>query len=98
MVTFVTGHCRRRNSEVAALGAFLDTHVLEFAVFEDLAAFQAFHELSVLVAAYDLHARVLARWFLIYALRRRGQLGGHKSGSILKNRRRGRNSPEFPVF
>jgi hypothetical protein len=72
-----------RESEVAALGSLLDTHVLEFAVVEDLAAFQAFHEFSVFVAAHNLHTRMLARWFLVCALRGSGRLGGHKSGKVL---------------
>ncbi|SPF40594.1 hypothetical protein SBA1_310004 [Candidatus Sulfotelmatobacter kueseliae] len=42
------------------LRAFLDVHVLEFAGLEDLAALLALDEFSVLIAAYDLHAEVLA--------------------------------------
>jgi hypothetical protein len=70
-VTLVTPTGR---SKVAALGAILDAHVLEFAVFEDFAAFQAFDKFSVFVPAHDLHARVLARLLLIGALWRRGRL------------------------
>jgi hypothetical protein len=69
-------------SDVAALGSFLDTHVLEFAVVEDFAAFQAFYEFSVFVAAHNLHTWMLARWFLVYALRGSGRLGSHKSGRV----------------
>jgi hypothetical protein len=87
-----------RASEVAALGSFLDAHVLEFAVVEDFAAFQAFYELSVFVAAHNLHAWMLARWFLVYALRGSGRLGGHKSGRVLDTKAEALNAPEFPVF
>jgi len=45
-----------------AFGALFDTHVLQFARLEDLAALQALHELSVLFATHDLHARMLAGW------------------------------------
>jgi hypothetical protein len=90
--------CPYRESDVAALGSFLDAHVLELAVVEDFAAFQAFHEFSVFVAAHNLHAWMLARWFLVYALRRSRRLGGHKSGRVLNIRDGGTNAPEFPVF
>jgi hypothetical protein len=80
------------------LGSFLDAHVLEFAVVEDFAAFQAFHELSVFVTAHNLHAWMLARWFLVYALRGSGRLGGHKSGRVLDTKAEAPNAPEFPVF
>jgi len=56
-----------------AFGAFLDAHVLEFAGFEDFAALKAFHELGVLFAAHDLHARVFAR-LLAGVLRMRERL------------------------
>jgi hypothetical protein len=38
-----------------------DVHVLEFAGFEDLAAFLAFDEFGVFFTRHDLNARVLAR-------------------------------------
>jgi hypothetical protein len=56
-----------------AFGALLDTHVLEFAGLEDLTAFEALDELSVFLAAHDLHARVLA-WSLVCVLRMRERL------------------------
>jgi hypothetical protein len=56
-----------------AFGAFLDTHVLEFAGLEDLATLKTFDELGVFITAYDLHARVLAR-LLASALRMRERL------------------------
>ena len=43
-----------------AFGALFDAHIPEFAGFEDLAALEAFHKLSVLIAAHNLHARVFA--------------------------------------
>lgn len=43
-----------------AFGAFFDAHVLQFAGLENFAALEALHEFSVLIAAYDLHARVFA--------------------------------------
>jgi len=73
-----------QESDIAALGSFLDAHVLEFAVVEDFAAFQAFYKLSVFVAAHNLHTWMLASSFLVYALRGRGRLGGHKSGRVLE--------------
>jgi hypothetical protein len=75
-----------RDSEVAALGSFLDSHVFEFAVVEDLATFQAFYEFSIFIAAHNLHTRMLARGFLVYALRGSRRLGGHKSGRVLNTR------------
>jgi hypothetical protein len=47
-------------SELAALGALLDAHVLKFAGLEDLTALQTLDEFRFFVAAHDLHARVLA--------------------------------------
>src|ERR1700678_243574 len=85
-----------RQSEVAACGSFFDRHVLEFAVVEDFAAFQAFYELSVFVAAHNLHTRMLARWFLVYALRGSGRLGGHKSGRVLNTRHGGTECAGIP--
>jgi hypothetical protein len=41
--------------------ALLDAHVFEFAPLEDVSAFRALDKFGVLVAAGDLHARVLAR-------------------------------------
>jgi hypothetical protein len=38
---------------------FFDGHVLEFTGVKNFAAFQAFHELRVFVAGYDLNTRVL---------------------------------------
>jgi hypothetical protein len=84
MVTFVTS--AGRQLEIAALSPFLDTHVLQFAGFEDLATLQALYEFSVFVAADDLHTRMLARWFLVCALRGSGRLGGHKAGRILRKK------------
>src|SRR5580658_1616559 len=56
-----------------AFGVFLDAHVFEFARLEDFAALEALHELSVFLAADDLHARMLAR-FLARVLRMRERL------------------------
>ena len=39
---------------------FLDVHVLEFAGFKDLTAFEAFDKLRLLVAGDDLHTGMLA--------------------------------------
>lgn len=50
--------------------AFLDAHVFQFARFKDFAAFQAFHEFSIFITAYNLHARVLAR--LLFCILRLG--------------------------
>jgi hypothetical protein len=36
-----------------------DSHIFELAGFEDLATFQAFHELGVFLAGHNLHPRVL---------------------------------------
>jgi hypothetical protein len=55
------------DSKVAALSSLLDGHVFEFAVVEDVATFEAFYEFSVFIAAHNLHTRMLARWFLVYA-------------------------------
>ncbi len=64
-----------------AFDALFDAHVLEFAGFEDLAAFQTLNEFGIFVAADDLHARVLAG--LIAHVFRLGQrLCGHKSGNV----------------
>ena len=52
---------------------FLDAHVFEFAGLEDFAALEALHELSVFIAADDLHARMFAR-FLARVLRMRERL------------------------
>jgi hypothetical protein len=46
--------------QLAALSALFDAHVLKFAGLENVAAFQAFDELGVILAAHNLHARVLA--------------------------------------
>jgi hypothetical protein len=56
-----------------ALGAFFDTHVLEFAGLEDFTALEAFYELGVFLATHDLHTRVLAR-LLVSVLRMRQRL------------------------
>jgi hypothetical protein len=81
----------------AFLNSFLDVHVFEFAGFEDIAALHAFDEFGVLVAAYDLNARVFARlpWNRIW-LRRR--LQSHKSGSAAWLEKRRQESPNFRVF
>ena len=39
--------------------ALFDRHVLEFTGFKHFAAFEAFDVFAVLIAAHDLHARVL---------------------------------------
>jgi hypothetical protein len=79
-----------------------DVHVLELARLEDFAAFLAFDEFGIFVAADNLYAEVLAGLRLACVLRGRGRLGGHKSGSATpKNRQerqiRGKFS-NFPVF
>jgi hypothetical protein len=51
---------------------FFDAHVFEFTGLEYFAAFEALHELGIFFAAYDLHARMLAR--LLGALRVRERL------------------------
>jgi hypothetical protein len=61
-------------SGLVAGGTLFDVHVLEFTGLEDLAALFAFYEFSFVVAANDLHARVLARLLWLYALRRSGRL------------------------
>jgi hypothetical protein len=48
-----------------------DAHVLQFAGLEDFATFQTLYKLGVFVAAYNLHARVLARFTL--GIRRLGK-------------------------
>jgi hypothetical protein len=68
VVTFVISRC----SEFLTCAIF-DVHVLELAGLEDFAAVLAFDELGVLIAAYDLHAKMLAR-LRLDVLRRRGRL------------------------
>jgi hypothetical protein len=70
------------------LRSLFDVHVLELAGLEYLAAFLAFYELRLLVPAYDLYARVLARRLYITAWSRCRRLGGHKSGSSPNNEER----------
>jgi hypothetical protein len=62
----------RAVSELFA-GLFFDVHILEFAGFEDFAAVLAFNEFGVLIAADNLHAKVLAG-LLGDVLSRRGRL------------------------
>jgi hypothetical protein len=71
-------------------GAFLDAHISEFAGFEDFAAFEAFHELGVLVTAYNLHAWMFARLF-VRVVRVRKRLRGHKSETMPSSNTRGGN-------
>ena len=47
------------DSDFVRRRAFFDCHVLEFTGFKDIAAFETLDVLGVLVAADDLHARVL---------------------------------------
>ena len=54
------------------LGPLFEVHILEFAGFEDFAAFLALDEFRLFVAAYDLHAGMLAGLALHYVLRRSG--------------------------
>jgi hypothetical protein len=54
-----------------------DVHVFELAGFEDLAAILALDELSIFIAAHNLHAKMLAR-LRRGALRSGGRLGRHK--------------------
>jgi hypothetical protein len=54
------------------LDAFFDTHVLQFAGLEDLAALETFHKFGVFIATDDLHTRMLARFtFCVGWLRER---------------------------
>src|SRR5215472_13601490 len=64
-------------SGILILNPIFNVHVLELAGFEDLPAFLAFHKFRFLVAAHDLHTRVLARLLGVYVRRRGGRLGGH---------------------
>ncbi len=52
--------------------SLFEAHILEFAGFEDFAAFLALDEFRLFVAAYDLHAGMLAGLALHYVLRRSG--------------------------
>jgi hypothetical protein len=74
-------------SDLSFLDIFFDIHVLEFAGLEDLAAFLTLDKLRILVASYDLYARMLARLLLVTALRRSGRLWRHKYGRFRKNSR-----------
>jgi hypothetical protein len=60
---------------------FFDGHIIEFAGFEYLAAFEAFNEFGIFFACHDLHTRVLTFWHVTSLL---GELGRrdwiHKSG------------------
>jgi hypothetical protein len=47
-------------------GRILDCHILEFAIFEDFAAFQALNKFRILIASDDLHTRVAA--FLVHGI------------------------------
>jgi hypothetical protein len=51
-------------SELVRQLGFFDVHVFEFAGLEDFRAFQAFHELRVLITRDDPHTRVLALAYL----------------------------------
>jgi hypothetical protein len=72
-----------RRSQVFRASALFDVHVFEFTRLEDLAAFLAFNKFSVFIAAYDLHARMLAGLLTGCVGGRYGRLGGHKSGSTV---------------
>jgi hypothetical protein len=52
--------CGELPSELAALAALFNAHVLEFAGLEDFAALHTLDEFSFFVAAYDLHTWVFA--------------------------------------
>jgi hypothetical protein len=68
-ITSVTRLGDEEVSVVVLQCAFFDIHVLEFTGLEDFTAFFAFHELRVLIAAYDLNAQMLTGLLLIYVLR-----------------------------
>ena len=51
-----------------AFDVLLDAHVPEFAGLENFAALQAFHKLSIFVAAHNLHARMLAGLVRVFRL------------------------------
>jgi hypothetical protein len=57
---------------VGASGSFFDRHIFKLAGFEDVAAFEALHELGVLFAGYDPHTRMFA---FVHADAREGRLG-----------------------
>ena len=82
----------------ALFNPLFDIHVLEFAGFEDFAAFLALDELRIFIAADDLHARMLAGLVHICALRRGGRVWIHKSGSSPRNRRTGGFAGIFRYF
>lgn len=75
----------------------LDVHVLEFAGFENLAAFHALDEFRILFAGDDLHTRMLACHVgsLLGDLRELGW--SHKSGTV-SPAEWGQNYPKFSVF
>ena len=60
--------------DFAVLRTLFDIHVLEFAGFENLAAFFALDEFRIFIPADNLYARVLAGWLRITALGGRGRL------------------------
>jgi hypothetical protein len=56
---------------LAASGPLFDTHIIELAGLKDLTALQALDVLLVIVAAYDLYARVFAWLSVVGSWRRR---------------------------
>jgi hypothetical protein len=72
-VTFVIIKMGRQKAGLILFARlFFDVHILEFAGLENFAAILAFHEFGILIAADNLHAKVLAG--LGNVLRRRGRL------------------------
>lgn len=63
-----------RESQIRIFALLFDVHVLKFAGLEDFATFLAFNELRILVAAHDLHTRMLTGLLHIYVLRGGGRL------------------------
>ena len=70
----------RQALRLVLLRAIFDVHIFKLAGLEDFAALFALDEFGILVAAHDLHARMLAGLLDAYVLRRGGRLRRHISG------------------
>src|SRR5262249_28847461 len=81
--SYVTG-VTVKSLRLVFLRALFDVHVFELTGLEDFAALFALDEFGILVAAYDLHARMLTRLFRTDVLRRGGRLRRHISGLYKK--------------
>jgi hypothetical protein len=76
--SYITGVTVKR-LRLVLLRAIFDVHVFKLTGLEDFAALFALDEFSILVAAYDLHTRMLTRLLRTYVLWRGGRLRRHIS-------------------